>query len=81
MNDEFSCQEMSEVVTDYLDDALPPDEQQRYERHLTYCAGCNRYLDQMRETIRQTGMVAREEPLPLALRERIVDQFRNWRRG
>ena len=81
MNNEFSCQEMIEVVTNYLDDALPADEQQRFERHLSYCAGCNTYVDQMRETIRQTGMVPREESLPPALREEIVAQFRNWKRG
>jgi anti-sigma factor (TIGR02949 family) len=81
VNDEFSCQEMIEVVTNYLDDALPPDEQQRFERHLSYCAGCNTYVDQIRETIRQTGMVPREESLPPALREEIVDQFRAWKRG
>ena len=81
MNNEFSCQEMIEVVTNYLDDALPPDEQQRFERHLSYCAGCNTYVDQIRETIRQTGMVPREESLRPALREQIVAQFRNWKRG
>ena len=81
MNTEFSCQEMIEVVTDYLDHALPPDEQQRFERHLSYCAGCNTYVDQIRETIRQTGMVPREESLQPALREEIVAQFRSWKRG
>ena len=80
MNTEFSCQEMIEVVTNYLDDALPPDEQQRFERHLSYCAGCNTYVDQIRETIRQTAMVPREESLPPALREEIVAQFRTWKR-
>ena len=80
MNTEFSCQERVEVVTNYFDDALPPDEQQRFERHLSYCAGCNTYVDQIRETIRQTGMVPREESLPPALREAIVAQFRNWKR-
>ena len=80
MSNEFSCQQMTEVVTDYFDEALPPDDHQRFERHLTYCAGCGRYVDQMRETIKQTGTVARDESLPPALRERIVDQFRNWRR-
>ncbi|HXI96830.1 MAG TPA: anti-sigma factor [Candidatus Acidoferrum sp.] len=80
MNTEFSCQEMTEVVTNYLDDALPPDEQQRFERHLSYCAGCNTYVAQMRETIRQTGMVPREESLPPALREEIVAQFRKRKR-
>lgn len=81
MNTEFSCQEMIEVVTDYLEGALPPDEQQRFERHLSYCAGCNTYVDQIRETIRQTGMVPREESLPPELREEIVAQFRNWKRS
>jgi anti-sigma factor RsiW len=81
VNDEFSCQEMTEVVTNYLDDALPPGEHQRFERHLSYCAGCSTYTEQMRETIRQIGTVAPEHSLPPALRERIVAQFRTWRRG
>jgi anti-sigma factor (TIGR02949 family) len=81
VNTEFSCQEMTEVVTNYLDGALPPDDQQRFERHLSYCAGCNTYFAQIRETIRQTGMVPREESLPPALREEIVAQFRRWKRG
>jgi hypothetical protein len=34
----------------------------------------------MRETIRQTGMLARDDSLPPALRERLAAQFRNWRR-
>jgi len=80
VNNEFSCQEMIEVVTNYLDDALPPDERQRFERHLSYCAGCGTYVDQMRETIRQTGMVPDEELLPPALRKEIVAQFRTWKR-
>jgi anti-sigma factor RsiW len=78
---EFSCQEMTEVVTNYLDDALPADDQQRFERHLTYCAGCSTYVEQMRETIRQTGMIPREESLPPALRKGILAQFRTWRRS
>jgi len=81
VNDEFSCQEMIEVVTNYLDGAMPPDERQRFEHHLSHCAGCGTYVDQMRETIRQTGVVPREESLPPALRERIVAQFRTWKRG
>jgi len=81
LNTEYSCQEMIEVVTNYLDAALPTDEEQRFERHLSRCAGCNTYVEQIRETIRQTGMVPHEESLPPALREEIVAQFRNWKRG
>jgi anti-sigma factor (TIGR02949 family) len=81
VSNQLSCQEMIEAVTDYLDDALPPGERQRFEHHLSYCAGCGTYVDQMRETIRQTGEVPREESLPPALRERIVAQFRTWKQG
>jgi anti-sigma factor (TIGR02949 family) len=80
VNDELSCQEMIEVVTNYLDGALPPDELQRFERHLSYCVGCGTYLEHMRETIRQTGMVRRETSLPPTLREHIVAQFRASKR-
>jgi anti-sigma factor RsiW len=80
VNDEFSCQEMTEVVSNYLDDALPPDEQQRFERHLSYCAGCTTYVEQMRETIRQTGLIPREDSLAPALRDEIVARFRTWKR-
>lgn len=81
MSTEYSCQEMSEVVTDYLERALPSEERERYERHLSYCAGCRTYYEQMRETITQTGMVAREESLSPALRDEIIARFRNWKRG
>ena len=81
MTTEYSCQEMIEVVTNYLDAALSADEEQQFERHLSRCAGCNTYVEQIRETIRQTGMVPHEESLPPALREEIVAQFRNWKRG
>ena len=81
MTTEFSCQEMSEVVTDYLERALPSEDSERYERHLSYCVGCRTYYEQMRETIAQTGMVAREESLPPGLRDEIVARFRDWKRG
>jgi len=80
VTNEYSCQEMTEVVTDYLDAALSPDESQRFERHLSYCAGCGTYVDQMRETIRQTNMVPREESLPPALRDEIIAAMRAWKR-
>jgi anti-sigma factor RsiW len=78
VNGELSCQEMIEVVTDYLDDALAPGERERFERHLSYCRGCVTYTEQMRETIRQTGRVPHDEPLSPALRERILGEFRSW---
>ena len=41
------CQELVELVTSYLDDALRPAERARCDEHLRACAGCRAYLAQM----------------------------------
>jgi anti-sigma factor RsiW len=49
------CDDFVELVTDYLDGAVPDDERARIERHLRGCDGCTRVLAQWREVIRITG--------------------------
>jgi anti-sigma factor RsiW len=49
------CDDFVELVTDYLDGAVPDDERARIERHLRGCDGCTRVLAQWREVIRLTG--------------------------
>ncbi|HEU5432435.1 MAG TPA: zf-HC2 domain-containing protein [Thermomicrobiales bacterium] len=51
-DDELACQELVEIVTDYLEDALPADLRRRFERHLAGCPGCRVYLEQSEQTIR-----------------------------
>ena len=53
----LSCQEVVELVTDYLEGALEPDEHARVEQHLAGCTKCDAYLDQIRTTIRLVGRV------------------------
>jgi anti-sigma factor RsiW len=48
----MTCQELVELVTDYLEDALTPEERERFEAHLDDCPGCRAYVEQMRVTIR-----------------------------
>jgi len=74
---ELACQEVVELVTSYLEDALEPAERERLEEHLVFCDGCQNYLEQMRTTIRLTGRVALE--LPAALEQQLLDAFRGWR--
>lgn len=76
---ELSCAEVVELVTDYLEQRLPPDDAERFEEHLAFCDGCSRYLDQMRATIAMAGRV-REDDLPPELQQRLLDAFRGWRR-
>ena len=60
ITDQLSCQELVELVTDYLDDALPPAERVRFDAHIAGCDGCTGYLEQIRLTIASTGRLAPE---------------------
>lgn len=55
-----SCQQLVELLTDYLEGALAPDEVAAVERHLALCDGCAAYLDQLRATIDALGSVTVE---------------------
>jgi anti-sigma factor RsiW len=76
---DLTCQELVEVVTDYLEGALPAAERARFEEHLTGCPGCQAYLQQMRDTIGMLGRVT-EGSLEPATRDQLLDLFRNWNR-
>jgi anti-sigma factor RsiW len=75
---ELTCKELVEIVTDYLEDRLPPGDRRRFEQHLAGCEGCRNYLDQMRETIHLVGTLA-EDTIPVPMRERLLRAFRDWR--
>ncbi len=78
--DELACQELVEIVTDYLEGALPEAERERFDAHLEICEGCRRYLDQMRTTIRVAGTL-REEDLDPGARDQLLQLFREWNRS
>jgi anti-sigma factor RsiW len=75
---ELVCQEMVELITDYLEGALPRAQRRRFEAHLAACEHCSEYLEQMRVTIRLTGSL-RDEDLSPAMREEFADLYRRWR--
>ena len=71
------CQQVVELVTDYLEGALPAAERRRFEAHLAGCPHCTEYLAQMRETIRLTGRVTPDD-LTTQMRTDLTDIFRAW---
>ena len=77
--EDITCREIVEIVTDYLEGALPAAEREAFELHLSYCDGCVNYLDQMRETIRLTGEL-REESLPAELQSELLRAFADLQR-
>ena len=54
---DIACIELVEMLTDYLEGALPPDEVAAVEAHLETCPPCRTYLAQMRATIETLGSV------------------------
>jgi anti-sigma factor RsiW len=73
----ISCQELVELVTDYLEGALSEAEVARFERHIEPCANCKVYLEQMRTTISLTGRLEPTGLSPAALSE-LIRAFRDW---
>jgi anti-sigma factor RsiW len=72
------CQEVVEVITDYLEGTLPAADRSRFEAHLELCVHCRRYLEQFRLTIQSTGTL-RADDLSEELADQLLDAFRGWR--
>lgn len=80
MADHITCQEVVELVTDYLERALPADEASLFEQHLNFCEGCIVYVEQIRATADTVGRV-REEDVPPETKEKLMAAFREWKRS
>ena len=78
--EDIGCQEVVELVTDYLEGALPPDLHARFEHHLTLCDGCIFYVDQIRMTVQAVGRIG-EEDVPPETRHGLIAAFRGLKRA
>jgi anti-sigma factor RsiW len=76
--EDLTCAELVELVSDYIDGALAPDNRVRFEEHLAICSGCVNYVNQMRTTIALSGRL-RVDDLSPDVRADLVDAFRGWR--
>lgn len=76
---QLTCHEVVEILTDYLEGALAAEDRRRVEDHLAICDGCTNYLEQLRDTIRLTGMID-EEQIPDEQKHRLLEAFRGWTR-
>ncbi len=75
----LSCQELVELVTDYLEGALDERDLRAFERHLEQCYGCTGYLEQLRATIRLTGTLKLDD-LSTDAESTLLQAFLDWRR-
>jgi len=75
---ELTCKELTELITDYLEERLSQTDRIRFEQHLSVCSGCVTYVDQMRVTIQAMGS---KPPLkiPSSIEEPLLEAFRRWK--
>lgn len=77
--DDLTCQELVELITDYLEGALMPTDRERFEAHLAQCVHCYTYLEQMRATIKLVGRL-NEATIPTPIQAELLALFRDWKR-
>jgi predicted anti-sigma-YlaC factor YlaD len=75
----LSCQELVEVVTDYLEGRLAEEDSARVDAHLALCPPCVQYIEQIRVLLRLGGE-ERDREVP-ALVQHLLPAFRSYRRG
>jgi anti-sigma factor RsiW len=73
--DDIACSQVVELVTDYLEGALPAAEARRLERHLETCPGCTEYLQQLR-TIAGSLSGLTDDSFPPEMRDGVIADFR-----
>jgi anti-sigma factor RsiW len=77
-SDYLTCRQIVELVTEYFEDTLAPEERGRFEEHIMSCPPCRAYLEQMRQTIRLLGSIP-EETVPPVAEEALLAAFRGWK--
>jgi len=74
----LSCQELTELVTDYLEGTLKLGDRMRFRMHLALCPPCREYLRQMELTVGSVGEL-RESHIPDDVKGELMSAFRDWK--
>jgi anti-sigma factor RsiW len=76
--EDIMCKQIVELISDYVEGALGPDEREAVEMHLNLCDGCTDYLRQLRMSIELTGMLP-ADAFPPELEEELCAAFTRFR--
>jgi anti-sigma factor RsiW len=70
-----TCQQLTELVTDYLEGRMSDEERMQFEQHIALCRHCRGYFKQMRTIVDTLGRMP-AEPVPDDVMDHLVEQFR-----
>ena len=76
----MDCNELVELVTDYLEGKLPQADVERFEAHLEECEACATYIEQIRQSVAVVGTLS-EETLPQGAVDALLAEFHDWKRA
>jgi len=74
----LTCQQLVELVTNYLEDHLPPAERARFDSHISDCDACLTYLQQMRTTLDFLGRLSTQD-IDSDAERTLLRVFRAWK--
>ena len=76
----YTCQQIVELVTEYLDGGLETPERVAFERHVAICPPCRGYFSQLRKVTRVAGGL-RVDDLSPHVRDSLLAAFGTWKKG
>jgi predicted anti-sigma-YlaC factor YlaD len=74
----LTCQELTELVTDFLEGRLSLWDRIRFGLHIGMCKHCRAYLHDRRLAIEALGKMP-ADPIPPAVRDELLQRFRDWK--
>lgn len=75
----LTCQELTEVVTDYLEGRMGLVNRLRFRLHVGMCRPCKDFLRARKLTIEAVGSLP-PDPMPPEVRDELLERFKGWRR-
>ncbi len=75
----LTCQELTELVTDYLEGNLSFADRLQFKMNLGMCPHCRRFVQGQKLLIDLTGQLP-PEPLPEEIQDDLLAAFRGWKK-
>jgi anti-sigma factor RsiW len=72
------CRDLVELITDYLEGALPAPTRAQFDAHLRECEHCCAYVADMAVLVEQIGSLRESSPSPID-HDELLTLFHTWR--
>jgi predicted anti-sigma-YlaC factor YlaD len=75
----LTCQQMTALITDYLEGRMPFMDRARFQLHIGMCKHCRNNLRQMKLSVAVLGAMP-PEPVPGEVMDSLLARFGDWGR-